>query len=128
MGVVSLFLNRMGAKYKIEAITKKGNFLEQLAFQGISFAEEQAAKYAGSKAMLNGTDKLSLAAGYIIKAMPAVTTEQAENLVHALLAQIPGAGASGNTALAAPGTSIGLAAFSTSLSAPAEEPAAAPAT
>lgn len=125
MGFVTRFLNQMGAKYKIEALTQKGNFLEQLAFQGISFAEEQAAKYVGSKAVLSGTDKLSLAVGYIMKAMPTVTPEQAENLVHALLAQISGAGATGDKALAAPGTggSIGgLAAFSASLAPPAEEP------
>ena len=118
-GVVSLFLTRLGAKYKIEALTKKDNFVEKLAFQGIAYAKEQAAKYAESTAPLSGDDKLSLAVGYVIKAMPAVSTEQADRLVHSVLAQVAGEGATGEAVLPTPGTNVGtLAAFTTTLAEP----------
>ncbi|GFO67899.1 hypothetical protein GMLC_14780 [Geomonas limicola] len=99
MGAVSIFLNRLGQKYKVEALTQKNNIVEQLAYQGITKAEELAAKYAGSRAVLSGQDKLSVAVNHILSVMPSVTREQAESMVHALLAQIPGLGASGDTAI-----------------------------
>lgn len=99
MGIVSIFLDRLGKKYKVEALTKQNNIIEQLAYQGITKAEEIAAVYAGSKAAFSGQDKLSVAVQHILSVMPKVSEDQAESIVHALLAQIPGLGASGDTAI-----------------------------
>ena len=99
MGVVSLFLTKLGAKYGIESLSQKNSVLERLAYQGITKAEELAAQYAGSKMGLTGQDKLAVAVRYILSAMPKVSEEQAASMVHALLAQTPGVGATKDTAI-----------------------------
>ncbi|MBE2888964.1 hypothetical protein [Geobacter anodireducens] len=100
MGVVTIFLNRLGAKYKIDALTQQGNFLERLAYQGITLAEERAAQYVGSKSTLTGRDKLDIAVGHVLSVMPKVGEASARRLVESLLAQIPGAGATKDIAYA----------------------------
>ena len=99
LALLSIFLNRIGQKYKIEALTKQNSAIEQLAYQGITKAEELAAKYVGSKMQFTGDDKLSVAVSHILQFMPTVTEDQAKSMVHSLLAQIPGLGASGDTAV-----------------------------
>lgn len=99
LGYLSLFLNRLGQKYKIEALTQKDNIVERLAFQGISLAEEKAAQLIGSKAELTGSQKLDLAIAHICNAMPKIKREQADAIVHALLAQSSGIGATGDKAV-----------------------------
>lgn len=100
MGVVTIFLNRLGAKYKIDALTQQGNFLERLAYQGITLAEERAAQYVGSKSRLTGRDKLDIAVSHVLSVMPKVSEASARRLVESLLAQIPGAGATKDIAYA----------------------------
>lgn len=95
MGVVTLFLNRLGAKYKIDLLMQRDNFLERVAFQGLTLAEEKAAKYAGSKMALTGNDKMDVAIAHILRLMPKVDEGHARAVVESLLAQIPGVGASG---------------------------------
>ncbi|MFH1027802.1 MAG: hypothetical protein V1791_07360 [Pseudomonadota bacterium] len=95
LGYLSLFLNRLGQKYKIEALTQKDNIVERFAFQGIALAEEKAAQLVGSKAALTGVQKLDLAIAHICSAMPKISREQADAMVHSLLAQTSGVGATG---------------------------------
>ena len=99
MGFIAKFLNSLGAKYKIDTLLQKDNFLEKLAFQGITLAEERAAQYAGSKLALTGSQKLDIAVSHILSAMPKVPDSQARSVVQALLAQTPGVGATGDTAI-----------------------------
>jgi hypothetical protein len=105
MGVVTPLIYRLGAKSKIDVLTKKGNFLEKIAFQGISLAEERAAQMVGSRTTLTGSDKLDIAVSHVLSVMPSVTDAQATSMVHALLAQIPGLGATGDTVVSSPGSS-----------------------
>ncbi|WP_298438010.1 hypothetical protein [Geobacter sp.] len=98
LGVLSVFINRLGQKFKIEALTQRGNFLERLAYQGITLAEERAAQYVGSKGALTGKQKLDLAVTHVLTAMPKITEPQAQRIVESLLAQIPGVGATGASA------------------------------
>lgn len=98
MGVLTIFLQRVGARFKIEALTQKDNFITQLAYQGITLAEEKAAQYVGSKAALTGSQKLDIAVSHILSIMPKVPPARAEAITHAVLAQIPGTGATGNNA------------------------------
>lgn len=100
MGVVTIFLNRLGAKYKVDALTQRGNFLERLAYQGITLAEERAAQLIGSKSTLTGRDKLDIAVSHVLSVMPKVSDASARRLVESLLAQIPGAGATKDIAYA----------------------------
>lgn len=98
LGILSVFLNRFGAKYKIDALTQKDNFLTQLAYQGVTMAEEKAAQLVGSKASLSGSEKLDLAVSHILSVMPTVSPERARAITEATLAQIPGVGATGDKA------------------------------
>lgn len=93
LGVLSVFINRLGQKLHIESLTQKGNYLEKLAYQGITLAEERAAQYVGSKSSLTGKDKLDIAVGHVLAVMPKVSEASAQRLVESLLAQIPGLGA-----------------------------------
>lgn len=98
LGILGVFVNRFGAKFKIEALTQKDNFLTQLAYQGVTMAEEKAAQLVGSKASLTGNQKLDLAVSHILSIMPTLSPERARAIVEATLAQIPGIGATGDQA------------------------------
>jgi hypothetical protein len=93
LGVVTLVLNYVGQKYKVEALTQKNNLLEQIAYQGITLAEEWAAKQVADRATITGSDKLDVAVNHVLTLMPKVSEAQAEDIVHSLLARIPGLGA-----------------------------------
>lgn len=99
LGYLSLFLNRVGQKYKIEALTQRDNIIERFAMQGIALAEEKAAQLVGSKSELTGTQKLDIAIAHICDAMPRISREKADAIVHSLLAQTPGVGATGEKAV-----------------------------
>lgn len=93
LGLLAIPLHWLGNKFKIDYLLQKDNAIERLAFQGISLAEEMAAKRVGDMKTLTGSEKLDVAVSHILAAMPAVSKEQAERIVEALLAQIPGVGA-----------------------------------
>jgi hypothetical protein len=97
-GVLAVFLQRLGKKYKIDALAKKDNILTRLAYQGITLAEEKASQLIGSKSALTGNDKLDIAVSHILSAMPKISPERAKAITEATLAQIPGVGATGNQA------------------------------
>ncbi len=106
MGLVALFLRKLGEKYHIDTLTQKNNILERLALQGITLAEEKAAQLAGSRAALTGNQKLDVAVSHVLTFMPKISPNQAEALVESLLAQISGVGATKDTAYV-PGTATG---------------------
>lgn len=104
MGILTPLINRLGVKFKIDALTQQNNLLERAALQGISYAEERAAQLVGSKLSLTNSNKLDIAISHVLSVMPRVTHEQADTMVHSLLAQIPGMGATGSAVVASPGT------------------------
>ncbi len=93
LGLLAIPLHWLGNKFKIDYLLQKDNAITRLAFQGISLAEEMAAKRVENMAKLTGSEKLDVAVSHILAAMPAVSKEQAERIVESLLAQIPGVGA-----------------------------------
>lgn len=93
LGLLAIPLHWLGNKFKIDYLLQKDNAVERLAFQGISLAEEMAAKLVGSKSALTGNEKLDIAVSHILSVMPKVSQEQAQRIVESLLAQIPGVGA-----------------------------------
>lgn len=99
LGVLSIFLNRLGNKYKIESLTQRNNLIERAAFQGITLAEEKAAQFVGSQQQLTGSHKLELAIDYILSVVPSVTPERAQAITESLLAQLPGLGAAKDSAI-----------------------------
>ena len=103
MGVITPLIYRVAAKLKLDSLMQKNNWLERAAFQGIALAEERAAQLAGSKLAISGNQKLDVAIAHVLGVMPKVSAEQADAMVHALLAQIPSLGASGEKAVASPG-------------------------
>lgn len=124
MGVFGVFMRKLTAKYHLDGLLRHQEFLEKVALQGITMAEERAAAYAknGLAQKLNGREKLAIAVNHICDAMPKVSDEQAKSIVNSLLARIPGVGATGDTAIALGGSSLGV--FSTSITtAPAAEAA-----
>lgn len=118
--VVSLIVKVVSAVFTVLAIlavrflhtaTKKSNseflranegLLEQLALQGIAFAEEKAASYAKAKAgssTMSNNQKLAIAAGYVNRKWPGLNKDEAESLIEAMLGSVEGVGASGTTAV-----------------------------
>lgn len=102
LGLLSLALNKLGQKWKIDALTQKNNILMQIAGQGVAFAEERAATLIGSKAEITGNDKMDAAVAYITSALPKISKEEAQRAATAVLAMIPGVGATGAAAVAFP--------------------------
>lgn len=102
MGFLTVFLNRLGTKYKLESLTQRGNLVEQFAYQGITLAEEKASQLLGSKSALTGSDKLDIAIAHVLSMVPGISRDQADQVIHAILAQIPGIGATGDTAVPTP--------------------------
>jgi hypothetical protein len=98
MGVVSMFLVKLGNKFHIDAISQKNNFLEKLAFQGITLAEEKAAQLVGSRSALSGDEKIDIAISHVLHFMPKISPAQAQSLVESILAQVSGVGSTGDTA------------------------------
>jgi hypothetical protein len=98
MGIVVIFLRKLGEKFGIDTLTQKNNILERLALQGITLAEEKAAQLAGSRAALTGNQKLDVAVSHVLAFMPKVSTGQAAALVESMLAQISGVGATKDAA------------------------------
>jgi hypothetical protein len=93
LGVLSLFLTRLGNKYNIESLTQRNNLIERAAFQGIALAEEKAAQFIRSQRQITGSQKLDIAIDHILSVIPSVAPERAAAITESLLAQIPGIGA-----------------------------------
>lgn len=100
LGLLSVLCTKIGQKFHIDSLTNKNNLLIQIATQGVAYAEEKAASLIGSKAQLTGSEKLDEAIAYICKALPKVSADDAQAAATAVLAMIPGVGATGNTAVA----------------------------
>ena len=98
LGLASYGLKLFATKYKLQILSDNNDLLMKVAAQGIAYAEEKAATFVDSRVPLNGNDKLTLAVKYITQALPKLTPDQAQNAVHAVIATIPGAGATGESA------------------------------
>ncbi len=98
MGVVSMFLIKLGNKFHIDSLSQKNNYLEKLAFQGITLAEEKAAQLVGSRSALTGDQKVDIAISHVLHFMPKISQDQAQSLVESILAQVSGVGSTGVTA------------------------------
>jgi len=97
LGLISLALKWVGRKFKLESLVQENNILMDLAHQGITLAEERSAQLMDSRVPLTGQNKLAIAIGHVLSVMPKVSEERARNIVESMLAQIPGAGATGKT-------------------------------
>jgi hypothetical protein len=104
LGFVTWAANKVGAKFKIDALTADNNFVTRVAAQGVAFAEEKAANYAKNTQPLTSSDKLNSAIAYVLQQAPKVTPEQAQSIVTSALAMLPGVGATGNAAIGTPTT------------------------
>ncbi len=99
LGILSIFLNRLGNKYKIDALTQRNNLIERAAFQGITLAEEKAAQYIANQQSFSGSAKLEIAVAHVLSVIPSVSAEQAEAITESLLARISGIGATKDSAI-----------------------------
>jgi hypothetical protein len=120
MGFLAVLIKKIADKFHIDALAQKDNFLTQLAFQGITMAEEKAAQLVGSRAALTGNEKMDAAIAHILSVMPKISPERARVAVEATLAQIPGIGATG-------AQSFQLGSIFTALAATPQQEAPAPA-
>jgi hypothetical protein len=100
LGMVGIIINKIRVKYNLDISAEQQANLEAYARQGIALAEEKAADFAKRKvATLTGSDKLDVAVAHILTALPKVTPDQADRMVHSVLGKISGIGASGDVAV-----------------------------
>jgi hypothetical protein len=102
LGFASWAAKKLGDKYKIAGLSDSNGFLMQVAAQGVAFAEEKAANFAKNAQPLTGNDKLNAAIAYMLQNAPKVTEAQAQSLVTAALASLPGVGATGSASVTVP--------------------------
>lgn len=95
MALFSLAAKRLNQRWKLQALSDQNSFLYKLAEQGIALAEERAAKLAGSVSGLTSDQKLNIAVDHMLTFFPKLDASKAQDIVHSLLAMIPGAGATG---------------------------------
>lgn len=94
--LVGIVLDKIRKKYNLDISAKHQEQLEAFARQGIALAEEKAAAFLKANATrLTGQNKLDLAISHVIAMSPAITIEQADALVHSVLARTVGTGATG---------------------------------
>jgi len=97
LGLIGALALKLKAKWGLDLTTSNMQYIEGLALQGIGYAEEKSAAYA-KKAIDNkmeGHEKLAIAVAHIVAAMPSVSEETAERIVHAILAKTQDVGATG---------------------------------
>lgn len=96
LGLVGVVLNKARQKFNLQISAEAQERLENLAYQGITYAEEKAAAAVKSGlTKVTGREKLDIAISHILGAVPSVSPEQAEKIVHSLLARVEGTGATG---------------------------------
>lgn len=96
LGLVTIILNKIRIKTGIQIAAGIQEQIERAAAAGIAFAEEKAAAAVKAKlTRLTGKEKLDLAIAHVITALPHVTPEQANAIVHATLGKAIGPGATG---------------------------------
>lgn len=91
LSLLSILIHRISSKYKIDILTANQELIEKAALQGISLAEEYAAKQVGDK--VSGNAKLLLAIKHVQTIVPTIEYDQARNVIDGMLARIPGVGA-----------------------------------
>ena len=100
LGLISALALKLKAKWGVELSKGQMEYVESLALQGISHAEERATAFAkeqvDKKIKMAGHEKLSLAVAHIMAAMPSISAETAERIVHAVLAKTMDVGATGS--------------------------------
>ena len=101
LGLVSIVVSKLAKKYNAEALVANNDLIQQVATRGIGLAEEMAAKAikSGVDKRISGNDKLAIAVEHLKEMVPTITREQAVNIVEGTLAQISGAGATGEKAV-----------------------------
>jgi hypothetical protein len=109
VGLVGWAFRKLAVKWHMEGLLVHQDLVEKAALQGISLAEERAAAMVKNSLAqkLTGREKLALAIGHVTSVVPNVSIDQATNIVKALLARIPGVGATGDSAVASPGNILG---------------------
>lgn len=100
LGLLGLVLDKLRKKYNLQISSETQAYLGSIAERGIALAEERGAAYIKANVMkITGRDKLDIAIAHVLESAPKVTREQADTLVHAALARLQGAGATGDKAL-----------------------------
>lgn len=94
--LLGIVLDKLRKKFNLDISEKRQEQLNALAVEAIAIAEEKAAAALKTNATkLTGINKLDQAISYIIARAPRVSIEQADALVHSMLAKTHGVGATG---------------------------------
>ena len=103
LALLGLLFAWLQKKYHIQASQAHQDYIEALAVRAIAFAEEEGAQFIkehGSK-LPSGT-KLSDAVTFLLHAVPALSEDEARDLITAVLGKTMGAGATEDSAVSAP--------------------------
>lgn len=98
--LIGIVLDKVRQKTGLQISAERQAQLVGFAEQGIGIAEEKGAAYLKANATkMTGNAKVDMAIAHIIAMAPKVTVEQADGLVHYVLAKSTGAGATGTAAV-----------------------------
>lgn len=103
MGLLGLALLKIKSKLNIQLKTETENWIKKQAESAVQMvAEKSASKIKYNEITLTKNEKLDLAIAALVLKTPKLTKEQADAYIHAALARIKGAGATGDNSLTAP--------------------------
>ncbi len=102
LALLGIFFAWLQKKYHIQASQARQDYVEAIAVRAIAFAEEEGAQFIkehGSK--LPSDTKLSDAVTFLLRTVPALSEDEARDLITAVLGKTSGAGATEDSAITA---------------------------
>lgn len=104
--LLGVLLDQLRKRTGVKLSQEREEQLKEWARQGVAIAEEKAAAFLRkNSAKIPGNEKVHIAVGHVLAMAPKITTDQADGLVHYVLAKTSGVGATGPQAVGAdPGT------------------------
>ena len=98
--LLGMLFSRLAKKYRIEVNQQNQNYLENMAVRAIAFAEEEAAEFLKAHGnCLPSESKLADAVTFLLRAVPKLDQQEAQDLITGMLGKTRGAGATGEKAV-----------------------------
>ena len=100
LALLGVLIQKLSKKQHMAWVKENQELIERAVTQGIGYAEEMAENYAKHLSeKVKPNQKMAMAIQYVISRMPEIKKNDARDYIEGMLAQIQGAGATGDKVL-----------------------------